>query len=230
MDFVQDGQCQHVADARDRVQEVEGVGVVPLGDADERPFEVAEQEVVLVQQRRIEFDALAHARVGKARGHPGAVCRMDDRPLEGRHLILIPRVLDVRHQLPALAHQMQRRRGDPASRASPPGRRRTAATAAPERPASLRESIAAVLAFPPWMAFIARAWPSTNGIPSAAQTSASQYQVNMHSAATTRSSRYGATVASNASGVDGTFRCTSTSPAPSRMQTYMVFTSRSIPQ
>jgi hypothetical protein len=40
-------------------------------------------------------------------------------------------------------------------------------------------------------------------MPSAAQRSASQYQVKMHSTATTRSSRYGATAARNASGVRG---------------------------
>jgi hypothetical protein len=80
------------------------------------------------------------------------------------------------------------------------------------------------------MAFIASAWPSTKAMPSDAQRSASQYHVNMHSAATTRSSRYGATVSSNAAGVDGTLRWMSTWPALSRMQMYMVFTWRSIPQ
>ena len=79
------------------------------------------------------------------------------------------------------------------------------------------------------MAFIASAWPSTNGISSAAQRSASQYQVNMHAAATTRSSRYGATTSRNASGADFTLRCTRTWPVLSRMQTYIVFTWRSIP-
>src|SRR3990170_1411350 len=50
------------------------------------------------------------------------------------------------------------------------------------------------------MAFIARAWPSTNAMPSAAHRSARQYHVNLPSAATTRSSRYGATVSRNAAG------------------------------
>ena len=86
------------------------------------------------------------------------------------------------------------------------------------------------LALPPWMAFMANAWPRTKAMPSAAQTSATQYHVNMHSAATTRSSRYGATTSSKPSGVDGTLRCTSTWPVASRMHTYMVFTWRSIPQ
>jgi hypothetical protein len=79
-------------------------------------------------------------------------------------------------------------------------------------------------ALPPWIAFIARAWPSTKAIPSAGQRSAIQYHVNMHSTATTRPVRYGATTSKNAAGVDGTFRWTRTWPTPSRMQTYMVFT------
>src|SRR5437870_6275371 len=45
-------------------------------------------------------------------------------------------------------------------------------------------------------------------MPSAAHRSASQYHVNMHSAATTRSSRYGATISRNAAGVVFTLRCT----------------------
>jgi hypothetical protein len=34
------------------------------------------------------------------------------------------------------------------------------------------------LAFPPWMAFMDRAWPRTNSMPSRRQRSASQYQVH----------------------------------------------------
>jgi len=63
-----------------------------------------------------------------------------------------------------------------------------------------------ILALPPFMAFIASAWPNTNVMSSAAQRSATQYHVNMHSAATTRSARYGATTSRNASGLDLTLR------------------------
>src|SRR3989442_7133500 len=76
------------------------------------------------------------------------------------------------------------------------------------RTAILWESSLSFFAFPPWMAFIARACPSTKAMPSAAHRSASQYHVNMHSAATTRSSRYGATISRNAAGVVFTLRCT----------------------
>ena len=58
---------------------------------------------------------------------------------------------------------------------------------------------------------------------------ASQYHVNMHSAATARSARYGPATSRNAAGVVGTFRCTSTWPVASRMQTYIVMLSRSRP-
>jgi len=51
------------------------------------------------------------------------------------------------------------------------------------------ESVLSLLALPPWMAFMASAWPSTKGMPSFAQRSASQYQVKVHSAAATRPSR-----------------------------------------
>ena len=57
------------------------------------------------------------------------------------------------------------------------------------RPAILSASMLSFLALPPWMAFMYRAWPRTKGMFSRAQRSASQYQANMHSTATTRSSR-----------------------------------------
>jgi hypothetical protein len=60
--------------------------------------------------------------------------------------------------------------------------------------------------------------------------SASQYQVKVHSAATTRSSRYGAMSSRNMAGVDFTLRWTSTWPSVPRMQTYIALASRSIPQ
>src|SRR5262249_49170887 len=82
----------------------------------------------------------------------------------------------------------------------------------------------------PWIAFIYNACPRTNGIPSRAHRSASQYQVKIHSTQTTKFARYGAMVLRNGSGPAGIFRCTRISPAWFRMQTYMVRACRSIPQ
>src|SRR5262249_25962864 len=51
---------------------------------------------------------------------------------------------------------------------------------------------------------ISRACPRTKGMPSAAQASASQYQANMHSQATTSPSRNGPMTRRKASGLAGT--------------------------
>ena len=80
------------------------------------------------------------------------------------------------------------------------------------------------------MAFMKSAWPSTKGIASFAHRSASQYQVKMHSQATTRPSRYGAIASRKASGVVGRLRSKAISPAASRTHTYIVCACRSIPQ
>ena len=123
------------------------------------------------------------------------------------------RVLNVREQLSPLPHQMQ-----PTADQVPRRAHRCGVDvglwqeAARKRLAILNESSLSFLALPPWIAFIASAWPNTNAIPSAAHTSASQYHVNMHSAATTRSSRYGATTSSKASG--STAHCDARAPGP----------------
>jgi len=65
---------------------------------------------------------------------------------------------------------------------------------------------------------------------SAAQRSASQYQVNVHSTATTSSSRYGVIAWRNASGVARRLRSSRTSPGWSRMQRYMERAWRSMPE
>jgi hypothetical protein len=85
-------------------------------------------------------------------------------------------------------------------------------------------------ALPPWIARMYSAWPSTNTIPSRAHRSASQYQVNMHSAATARSSRYGAMSSKNGSGAEAMFFDTRTFPSRSSTHTYIERACRSTPQ
>ncbi len=147
-------------------------------------------------QRQIDLDALAHAAVfGKCSATPSRLPGYAMRLPNGGQVVLVARVLDVGEQLAALAHEVQAPAQQIARGAHRrPGRRRPAA--ASRRAAAsaiLWESILSFFALPPWIAFMTSAWPSTKAMPSAAHRSASQYQVNMHSTATTRSSRYGAT-------------------------------------
>jgi hypothetical protein len=65
---------------------------------------------------------------------------------------------------------------------------------------------------------------------SSAQRSASQYQVKMHSTATTRSSRKGATVSRNSLGSERMFLWSRTAPEMSMTHRYIVRACRSIPQ
>src|SRR5882724_669214 len=75
------------------------------------------------------------------------------------------------------------------------------------------------LALPPWLAFIDWACPRPHVRPSWAHRSASQYQVNRHATATTRSWRYGAMAVSKISGMVGIFRWSMISPSRLKMQT-----------
>jgi len=91
-------------------------------------------------------------------------------------------------------------------------------------------SILSFLALPPWIAFMYSAWPRTKGMPSWAQRSATQYQVKMHSTATTTSSRYAAIVARKCSGVAGPLRWTRILLGASSTQMYIRLACKSMPQ
>ena len=191
------------------------------------------RRIVAVEQREVDRDALLHTGIGKMRPTtPLRLAAIGELPIEGRAGCIGRACSECAPGAGrACAPDVIAAGSNRAWIACPRDRRRPAEACLPvARTAILCESIRSFFAFPPWMAFMASAWPSTNVMPSATQTSASQYQVNMHSAATTSSVRYGATISRNAAGVDATLRCTSTWPAPSRIQTYMVFTWRSIPQ
>ena len=90
-------------------------------------------------------------------------------------------------------------------------------------------AIVSLCASPPWIACIDRAGPSTQGMPSRAQRSASPSQVKRHATQTTRSAREGAMVLRNRSGPAGICRWTRLSPWWSRRQTSMVRACRSMP-
>jgi hypothetical protein len=63
--LVEDGQGQHLANARDRTEPVEGVAIVLLGLADDRQFQVVDERVVLVDEHHVHLDALRTIGSGK---------------------------------------------------------------------------------------------------------------------------------------------------------------------
>src|SRR5215210_3681214 len=115
---------------------------------------------------------------------------LGDAMLERWQVVLAGGVLDVGDQLRAFAHQVIAP-AQQIARGAHLGRIHVRWAIVPPRNsvAILCASIRSFLALPPWIAPMYNAWPSTKAMPSRLHRSASQYQVNMHSTATTRSSR-----------------------------------------
>ena len=189
-----------------------------FGLADDRELEVGDQGVVLGHQVRSTSMLL---RTLDRRSAPAclAIGRKGQPPPEGRKVVLRTRVLNMRRAAgPASAPD--------AAAADEVARRPHGCgldvglwqEAARRRLAILNESSLSFLALPPWIAFIASAWPSTNAIPSAAHTTRAIPREHALGG-DHRSSRYGPRRRARPR-VDGTLRCTSTWPVASRMLTY----------
>ncbi len=98
------------------------------------------------------------------------------------------------------------------------------------RAALVWASLWAWVAWPPWLAGMARAGPRTPGRPAAAPRSASPSQGHRHATATTRPGRDGAMTCRKVSGLVGLGRCPRTALCWSRRQTDLVRACRSMPQ
>lgn len=69
MNLVEQYQTQELANTWYRAQPIEGVGLVLVGGVDNVELQVAEQVVVVIDQREVDCDALLHGRIGKAFGY-----------------------------------------------------------------------------------------------------------------------------------------------------------------
>src|SRR5215470_571776 len=58
MDFVEQYQAQDLANPGDRTQQVQGLGIMLLGRCEDGELHVAEQRVVVANQREVDCDAL----------------------------------------------------------------------------------------------------------------------------------------------------------------------------
>ena len=89
MDLVEDRECQHLADAWDRAQQLEGLRIVLLGLPHEVALEVGQQRVVAIEQGEIDGDGLAHDAVLEVIGDAFAIARVGDPLGEGREVVLL---------------------------------------------------------------------------------------------------------------------------------------------
>ena len=107
VNLIEDRHRQDLANAGDRSEAVERIRVVALGIPNEGHLEVVHQPVILVDEREIDVDALAHTRIGNVLADAITVRGLGEPPLEFWEVVLGARVLNVREELTALPHQMK---------------------------------------------------------------------------------------------------------------------------
>jgi hypothetical protein len=107
MDVVEPHAAEALADARHRVQQLQGLGVMGLGRFADGAFDVAPQRIVGGDERESHCDALVHHRIGQALGDPIAVGFVGDRFAEGGEGILAGGIVHRGQELTAFAGQVQ---------------------------------------------------------------------------------------------------------------------------
>ena len=136
----------------------------------------------------------------------------DWRSVDGRPLTWRPHTrLERRAAPPAVPRGPPRGRGDRGLRAQAP----------PQQGGPLGEASGSCVAWPPGVAFLDRAGPRPQGIPAAAQRSASHDQGKRPSTATTTPSRAGAMAVSQDAGAVCIWRCSRRAPSWFRRPTAM---------
>jgi hypothetical protein len=103
---VEEHEAEDLPDARDRLQQIEGIGVMVLGRFDDGEFDIAQQRIVGGDERKVHFDALVHRRIGKALSDPVAVRFLGDFFPNGRQMILTVGILHVCQEFTAFACQV----------------------------------------------------------------------------------------------------------------------------
>jgi hypothetical protein len=105
MDFIQQPQAQNRANPRHCAPQVERVGGMLRGRVEDGQLHIAEQLVVVANQREVDCDTLLHGGRGKPPGHTVAVRLIGEFLANLGPVILAVRILHGREQLGPFAHQ-----------------------------------------------------------------------------------------------------------------------------
>jgi hypothetical protein len=84
---------------------VQRLGVMLFGCCDNGERHVAEQGLIVSNQREVDFEALWHRGIGKPLRHAVSIGFVGDRLLDGGEVILTVRMLDVGQQLRPFARE-----------------------------------------------------------------------------------------------------------------------------
>ena len=106
MDVVEQHETKDLADAGHRLQQIQRVGVMVLGGFDDGEFDVAQQRIVVGDEREIHFDALLHRRIGKAFSDSFTIGFVGDLFADGREVLLAVGILDMGEEFATFACQV----------------------------------------------------------------------------------------------------------------------------
>lgn len=106
MDFVQPHEAKDLADAGHGVQPIQGMGVMVFGSFEDGEFAIAQQLIVIGDERQIHFDALWHRWIGEALGDPVSVGFVGNVLADGREGIRAVGLVDMGQEFAAFAGQM----------------------------------------------------------------------------------------------------------------------------
>ena len=105
LNLVEQDQAQHLADARQRLQQVIRLGIVDLGVLDQVLLEFGDGRLILVDQCGVGTDGELGGLVGKAIGQVAVVGMPGQLAFEGRQVVLAVGVGDVGDELGFLPHE-----------------------------------------------------------------------------------------------------------------------------
>jgi hypothetical protein len=106
MDFIEQHAAEDLPDARHRLQQIQGVGVMVLGGCDEAECDVTQQRIVVGDEGEIDCNALWYRWRSEALGNPVAVGFLGDFFADGRQIVLTVRIVHVCQKCTAFACQV----------------------------------------------------------------------------------------------------------------------------
>jgi hypothetical protein len=105
MDLIQQHEAEDFADPRHRLEQVEGLRIMRLGRFDDVSLQVAEERVIVADQREVHFHTLLDGRVGKPRSDAVAVRFVGNMLPKIEQIVLAVGLLDVGQQLCPFAYE-----------------------------------------------------------------------------------------------------------------------------
>ena len=186
VNFLEEYEAEDLADAGHRLEQIQGMGVMVLGGCDDAEFDVTQQFIIVGDEREIDFDTFLHCRISKTLGDPVTVGFVGDLFANGGQVILAIGILHMGEEFAAFAGQVHAAAQYVAGGAHLGGIHiglREHATA--QQHGDFVGVDLVVFRLAAMDSFHIEGMTQDEGIPWSAQRSASQYQVNIHSAART---------------------------------------------